>query len=402
MGFFWSVIFPIINLFVYMFVFRLVLNTRWSDSQGATEVALVMLAGIVVWTGFAETISRSTNCLVEHANLIKKVVFPSQLLPAYLTISSLVNMAIGLPVVVGMIALLTYASEPDVHLNLNVEAYEIEGQEAPGYRVVASSLLVGESDPNGREISLQLSRGLSREVRVRLEVGGTATPGVDYVALPEWIVIPEAQVRTPIRIQPLADGEPEGFETITIKITEGDGASLYTPEGELDARQNMLTMTIANSDAPALAADHELRSVQVLPVMAREPGYKPLGLGLSIVVLPLLFVLQGIFTVGLAFFLSTLNVFLRDTFHLVGVGVTVWMFGTPIFYPAAMVERAGFGWMLNLNPMYWLIEAYRDVLIHGVWPNWQHLLMFLGVSLVVLTVGSRFFKSQTHRFPDLL
>ena len=75
MGFFWSVIFPIINLFVFMFVFRLVLNARFSDKQGPEEVALIMLAGIVVWSAFAETISRSTNALVENSNLIQKVVF---------------------------------------------------------------------------------------------------------------------------------------------------------------------------------------------------------------------------------------------------------------------------------------------------------------------------------------
>ena len=74
MGFFWSVVFPIINLFVYMFVFRLVLKSRWSDYQGPLEVALVMLAGIVVWAAFAETVSRSTNCLVENSNLIQKKI----------------------------------------------------------------------------------------------------------------------------------------------------------------------------------------------------------------------------------------------------------------------------------------------------------------------------------------
>ncbi len=389
MGFFWSVIFPIINLFVYMFVFRLVLNTRWSDSQGATEVALVMLAGIVVWTGFAETISRSTNCLVEHANLIKKVVFPSQLLPAYLTISSLVNMAIGLPVVVGMIALLTYASEPDVHLNRDLAQMNVAGVEEPAvFHTVAT---------------LQLSRGLSTASRVRLEVGGTAVAGEDYVALPEWVTVPRAQVRTFLLVQPLETPHPDRADrTVTIKLVEGDGVELYGSLGVEDPRQNMLTIRLGDLATPLLPPTGELDSVQTVGPYKSESGYKPLGLGLSMIVLPLLFLLQGMFTVGLAFFLSTLNVFLRDTFHLVGVGVTVWMFGTPIFYPAHMVEKAGFGWMLNLNPMYWLIEAYRDVLIHGLWPNWLALLAFFGVGVVVLTIGSRFFKSQTHRFPDLL
>ena len=114
MGFFWSVVFPIINLFVYLFVFRVVLNTRWSDKQGATEVALVMLAGIVVWAAFAETISRSTNTLVENQNLIQKVVFPSEVLPVYLTISAIVNMCIGLPVVLLCTVWLAFGSPPDI------------------------------------------------------------------------------------------------------------------------------------------------------------------------------------------------------------------------------------------------------------------------------------------------
>ncbi|MDP6540637.1 MAG: ABC transporter permease, partial [Planctomycetota bacterium] len=78
MGFFWSVVYPFINLIVYMFVFRYVLNVRWEDKASPQDVAVWMLAGIVVWTAFAETVGRATNSLVENANLIQKVVFPSE------------------------------------------------------------------------------------------------------------------------------------------------------------------------------------------------------------------------------------------------------------------------------------------------------------------------------------
>ena len=70
-----------------------------------------------------------------------------------------------------------------------------------------------------------------------------------------------------------------------------------------------------------------------------QDDYVPLGLGVPLVVLPLLFVLQVAFSVGLGYLLSTLNLFLRDTYHLVGVGVTVWMFATPIFYPTSWWRR---------------------------------------------------------------
>lgn len=99
MGFFWSVLYPFIMLGIYSFVFRIVLKTRFYDQASPGETILVMFAGILVWVSFSETIARCTNSLVENANLIQKVVFPSEVLAPSLAASSLVNMSIGLPLV---------------------------------------------------------------------------------------------------------------------------------------------------------------------------------------------------------------------------------------------------------------------------------------------------------------
>ncbi|MCA8978733.1 MAG: ABC transporter permease [Planctomycetes bacterium] len=259
MGFFWSVVFPILNLFVYMFVFNLVLNMRWSDHSSNGEVPLIMLIGILIWVAFSETVSRTTNCLVENANLIQKVVFPSEVLPIYLTGSSLVNMTLGIVVAMFGIAWFAYV------------------------------------DPTTFD----------------------------------WDVV----------------------------------------------RQNL---------EPG------------------EPMPRVMRLGMPLVTLPILYVLQAVFTIGLGYMLATLNLILRDTYHLVGVFLTVWMFGTPIFYPAALVEKAGYGWLLNLNPMYWLIDSYRDVLIYGDWPRLGFVVQFGVVAVVTFALGAAFFRSQKDRFPDLL
>jgi lipopolysaccharide transport system permease protein len=84
------------------------------------------------------------------------------------------------------------------------------------------------------------------------------------------------------------------------------------------------------------------------------------------------------------------------------VGVTVWMFATPIFYPPVMVIDKGYGWMLDWNPMHWLISSYREILIFGAWPDWLLLGKFALVGLVILALGSRFFLAQKPHFPDLL
>jgi lipopolysaccharide transport system permease protein len=58
--------------------------------------------------------------------------------------------------------------------------------------------------------------------------------------------------------------------------------------------------------------------------------------------------------------------------------------------------------MLEINPMYWLIESYRSVLLYGMWPDWMLLGRFALVAAGVLVLGSSFFMTQKPRFPDLL
>ena len=99
---------------------------------------------------------------------------------------------------------------------------------------------------------------------------------------------------------------------------------------------------------------------------------------------------------------SDLNLYLRDTAHLIGVFLTVWMFGTPIFYPERMVRDVGYGWLPSLNPMSWLISCYRDVLVYGDLPDGLALLRFTLVAVLFLLLGSIFFMRHKPRFPDLL
>lgn len=372
MGFFWSVLFPIVNLLVFMFVFRLILNARWGDHQGPLEVALAMLAGIVVWTAFAETISRGTNCLVENANLIQKVVFPSELLPVYLTISSLINMCIGLPVVLLSVLYFGHLATPDVLLTADVQdAHEQSG-----------TVLV----------TVGLERGQSREVRVPYTLEGSATRGEDYLAEEGTFVFPPGALVSSVAVTLLPDRVPEEEETVVVRLGEPQGAVLL----------NEPTHTIRVADGPPPEPGVAPPQHDPAPPDLIDPGYHTLRLGPQLLLLPVLFVLQVAFTAGLGFLLSTINLFLRDTFHLVGVFITVWMFATPIFYPAQLVQKADFGWILQLNPMYWLIDSYRDVVLYGIWPDWFLLGRFAVVAVLVLYLGSSFFLSQKHRFPDLL
>jgi ABC-type polysaccharide/polyol phosphate export permease len=136
--------------------------------------------------------------------------------------------------------------------------------------------------------------------------------------------------------------------------------------------------------------------------VAVDPEMRPLGIGLSIVCLPLLVLLQAVFMLGIGSFLAAFNLILRDTHHVIGVILTVWMFGTPIVYPALMVEKTKFSWVLDINPVHWMVESYRDVLLYASWPRPEYLLAFAGASALTLFLGMRFFLAQKPRFPDLL
>jgi lipopolysaccharide transport system permease protein len=257
-GFFWSLVNPLLSLATYTFVFSFVLESRWSSQQPVAQVVLMMYLGIVTWGCHAEILSRCTGTLVENGNLIKKVVFPSEVLPSYIAVSALFNMLIGL-----------------VFVLLGVLVF--------GY------------------------------------------------------------------VSPLADPTPAG----------------WTP-------------------APG------------------EQPFQPLRLGASVLCLPVLMARHLGFSVGLGFLLSTLNLIVRDVGHFASAFLTIWMFGTPIFYPEAMVRERGFGWVVDANPMAWVVDSYRSVLLFGAWPESLALAKLALVAVVALWAGTRFFFKNQHRFADFL
>lgn len=392
MGFFWSVIFPLINLCVFTFVFRIILKTRWSDEQGALEVALVMLAGIIVWTAFAESVSRCTNCLVDNSNLLQKVVFPASVFPAYITISAILNMCIGLPIVLGAVVWFGYLSPPTGMLERQNE-YESVGEAFEPVKNEEGVVVL-----TWPRVFVSLERAWRAPTTFKLEYGGTAIRGVDYMALHDEVVLPADAARLYIPIIPMRDAlNDEGPETIEIRVTDSGGR-------ELVAGKDAVIITLTDSAISQAAIDLDIGAQAALGVYtsADSDTHHALALGPSLIALPLLLGLLAIYTIGLSSFLAAFNLFWRDTFHLVGVGMTVWMFGTPIFYPAHMVQTAGMGWMLNLNPMYWYVEMFREVALFGIWPSLGHLLPFTAVTAVTFWIGTRFFKKHEPNFPDLL
>jgi ABC-type polysaccharide/polyol phosphate export permease len=97
LGFFWSFINPLLLLLVYTFVFNYVLPQR---VEGADPYALFMFCGILPWTWFSASLMESSGVLISGGNLIKKVLFPAEILPIVTVTANMVHFFLGLPILV--------------------------------------------------------------------------------------------------------------------------------------------------------------------------------------------------------------------------------------------------------------------------------------------------------------
>jgi lipopolysaccharide transport system permease protein len=233
LGLSWAVIQPLALLVLYTFVFSYVLRLRLGGADSTATFALYLFCGMLPWLAFSEGLTRSATVILEQAHLIKKVVFPSEILPPYVVTSALVIELFGLAVLLVAVA-----------------------------------------------------------------------------------------------------------------------------------------------------------------VFYRGPSW-------SMLLLPPILLLQFLLTVGVGWLLASVNVFLRDVGQVLGLGLTLWLFVTPIFYPAELVP-ARFRWVLDLNPMYYLVQAYRDVLLEQRAPLLSHGIALAAMALAVFVVGHWFFRRSRPAFVDVL
>lgn len=233
LGLWWAVIHPLALLILYTFVFSIVMQQRLSASDGTGEFALYLFCGLLPWLAFADAMNRSASVIVDQTPLVKKVVFPTEILPVHLVLSALVVEAVGLAVLLAAIT-----------------------------------------------------------------------------------------------------------------------------------------------------------------VWGRPPGW-------TLVALPGVIVLQALFTTGLAWLLAAVAVFIRDVRQLVGLGLTMWMFLTPIVYPASLVPER-YQWVLAANPMSFVVEAYRAVVLDHRLPAGAPTLVFALIAVAVFIAGYWSFSRSKRAFADLL
>lgn len=100
-GWVWGIVHPLVLLLSYTFVFSICLG----QGRLMQNYPLFLFAGILPWLLFSETVQRSASSLLEHSNLITKTVFPAEIVPVSIFLSSLVSHAMALALLITAVAL---------------------------------------------------------------------------------------------------------------------------------------------------------------------------------------------------------------------------------------------------------------------------------------------------------
>lgn len=150
--------------------------------------------------------------------------------------------------------------------------------------------------------------------------------------------------------------------------------------------------------AMGAALFHGLISLGVLlAAFALFNGY----LHWTVVFTPLVVLPLVILTVGIAWMLASLGTFLRDVGQTIGIITTVLMFLAPVFYPVTAVPEEFRPWLMA-NPLTFIIEQAREVLIWGHVPDWTGLGTYTVVAMAITWAGYAWFQKTRKGFADVL
>lgn len=173
-------------------------------------------------------------------------------------------------------------------------------------------------------------------------------------------------------------------------------ATISVPQSANIVRKVHFPLEILPLSAVVTASVQLLISLVLLAGLAVIFG---VGIGPSIVFLPLLVILQLLFSFGLGSLLAAIQVFFRDVEYFLSVLLTVWFFGTPIVYSLDLVPPR-YRPFFEANPMAWLVSSYQDIWFYKRAPGWAPVAGFLVVAVAMAVIGLAVYRRLSRRFAE--
>lgn len=121
----------------------------------------------------------------------------------------------------------------------------------------------------------------------------------------------------------------------------------------------------------------------------------------TVVFAPVVFAPLILFMMGVSWFFASLGVYLRDVGQITGVVTTMMLFISPVFYPVSRLPEQ-YQAIIYLNPLTFVIEQARDVLMWGRLPDWSGMLVAYAISILVAWAGFLWFQRTRRGFADVL
>ena len=122
---------------------------------------------------------------------------------------------------------------------------------------------------------------------------------------------------------------------------------------------------------------------------------------LFLLLLPFVFILQILFTIGIGLILSCINVFFRDMAQIANSLFMIWFYASPVMYPLSMVPEK-YRIFLEVNPITHLLEIYRALILRQGFPNWIGVIYVGGLAILLLWIGQSLFLKLKPVFDDYL
>ncbi|QYR21218.1 ABC transporter permease [Paenibacillus sp. sptzw28] len=121
----------------------------------------------------------------------------------------------------------------------------------------------------------------------------------------------------------------------------------------------------------------------------------------TVFVLPLYLVGISLFMLGLSWLLASLTVYLRDIGQFIGVVLNLWFYFTPIVFPFSAIPNE-YKVYLEINPVFYLIEGYRMILLSDEPINFYGLMYLFAAGMAMFLIGGLIFRKLKSGFADVL
>lgn len=121
----------------------------------------------------------------------------------------------------------------------------------------------------------------------------------------------------------------------------------------------------------------------------------------AVLCLPVIMAVEYLLALGLTMIMSAVTVYFRDMEYILGIFTMAWQFLTPVMYSLEQVPEE-YRWIFFVNPMTYIITAYRDVLYDGALPKLDTLLPAAGLGIAALVIGWGVFCRLQRHFAEEL